>query len=561
MSTEQKMFCFQCQETAKNQGCTIKGVCGKEPNVANLHYALIDLLEGISWWATKGREVGFKDAKVDHFVTKMLFSTITNVNFDPDWFIARIDEGVALRAKLKDNVVKAYKKMTKKEFKEAAPDAATFDFPADTDALIARGKSRNPPRVANEDLRSLRELLMYGLKGMAAYADHALVLGHEDDAIWEFMQKTLAALQDTTLPLDKLLALADECGKVGVTTMALLDKANTMTFGTPEVTQVSLGVKDKKPGILISGHDLLDLYELLQQTEGKGVNVYTHGEMLPANAYPKLKAFTHLVGNYGSSWWHQGEDFDTFNGPVLLTTNCLIPPKPSYFDRLYLTGNVGWPGAKYIQDRQPGKQKDFSAIIAQAKKCQPPKQLETGSVTIGFARETVLGVADKVIAAVKSGAIKRFVVMAGCDGRHKTRDYFTQVAGALPKDTIILTAGCAKYRYNKDQLGDIGGIPRVLDAGQCNDSYSLAVIALKLVEEFGLKSINDLPLSFDIGWYEQKAVLVLLVLLHLGVKNIHLGPTVPAFLSPGVVKVIVDKWNLKPITTPDADVKAILAGQ
>ncbi len=561
MSTEQKMFCFQCQETAKNQGCTIKGVCGKEPNVANLHYALIDLLEGISWWATKGREAGFKDANVNHFVTKMLFSTITNVNFDPNWFVARIKEGVTLRAKLKDDVAKAHKKKTKKEFKEAAPDAATFEFPADADALAARGKSRNPPRVANDDLRSLRELLMYGLKGMAAYADHALVLGHEDDAIWAFMQEALAALQDTTLPADKLLALVDECGKVGVTTMALLDKANTTTFGTPEVTQVSLGVKDKKPGILISGHDLLDLYELLQQTEGKGVNVYTHGEMLPANAYPKLKAFKHLAGNYGSSWWHQGEDFDTFNGPVLLTTNCLIPPKPSYFDRLYLTGNVGWPGAKYIPDRQPGKQKDFSAIIAQAKKCQPPKQLETGTVTIGFARETVLGVADKVIAAVKSGAIKRFVVMAGCDGRHKTREYFTQVAGTLPRDTIILTAGCAKYRYNKDQLGDIGGIPRVLDAGQCNDSYSLAVIALKLVEAFGLKSINDLPLSFDIGWYEQKAVLVLLVLLHLGVKNIHLGPTVPAFLSPGVVKAIVDKWNLKPITTPDADVKAILAGQ
>jgi hydroxylamine reductase len=557
--TEEKMFCFQCQETAGP--CHIKGVCGKESDVANLQYALISVVKGLSWWATKARGIGLTDADVDYFITKGLFSTITNVNFDGDWFVNRIADGAALLAKFKAVFLEAYQEKQGEEFSEHVPEAASTDYTVSKEELETMGFARTPRAVEDEDLRSLREMLTYGLKGMAAYADHALALGFEDDAIWTFMQKALAALLDESLDAETLLALVDECGAVGVTTTALLDKANTTTFGTPEITEVNIGVRDDKPGILVSGHDLLDLYELLQQTEGQGINIYTHGEMLPANAYPKLKAFEHLAGNYGSSWWHQKEDFDTFNGPVLLTTNCLIPPKDTYFDRLYVTGNVGWPGVKVIPDREPGKQKNFSAIIEQAKTCAAPTELESGTIKTGFAHDTVLGVADKVIEAVNSGAIKRFVVMAGCDGRHKIRSYFTDVATHLPEDTVILTAGCAKYRYNKEKLGDISGIPRVLDAGQCNDSYSLVVVALKLAEAFGVESVNDLPLSFDIAWYEQKAVLVLLILLHLGIKNIHLGPTVPAFLSPNIVNVIVDKWNLHPITTPEEDIAAIMNGQ
>ncbi|MBD3185296.1 hydroxylamine reductase [Candidatus Bathyarchaeota archaeon] len=561
------MFCFQCQETAKNKGCTIRGVCGKVPDVANLQYALIDLVKGISFWTTKGRTLGLhsgeKGTEIDHYITKMLFSTITNANFDPAWFLARLKVGFKHRDAARDAFLAAYKDKEGKEFDGKVPGAAIWvEEPNEGNlaAITAHGKATDPTNTENEDLRALRELLTYGLKGIAAYADHAFVAGQEDPSIWEFMQEALAALLDESLGADALLELIDRCGAVGVTTMALLDKANTTAFGIPEPTAVDIGVKPG-PGILVSGHDLVDLKELLEQTEGKGVNVYTHGEMLPANAYPELKKFPHLVGNYGGSWWHQAKEFDTFNGPILLTTNCLIPPKESYFDRLFVTGNVGWPGVKYIPDREPGKQKDFSEIIELALKTDTPQELETGTVMTGFAHDAVLGVADKVVEAVKAGAIKRLVVMAGCDGRHKTREYFTGVAKALPHEAVILTAGCAKYRYNKLDLGDIGGIPRVLDAGQCNDCYSLAVVALKLAEVFGVDHVNDLPLSFDIGWYEQKAVLVLLVLLHLGIKNIRLGPTLPGFLSANVASIIIEKWGLKSTTTPEADVPAIMEGK
>ncbi|MHA1682913.1 MAG: hydroxylamine reductase [Promethearchaeota archaeon] len=556
------MFCFQCQETAKNKGCTVMGVCGKDSDVANLQYALIDLVKGISFWATKGRDLGTSNRKIDHYLADMLFSTITNANFDPSWFLDRIALGLKHRDAARDAFLAKYKEKEGKDFDGVVPDAASWNMEIseqNLEAIVKKGKSADPMSRENEDVRSLGELLTYGLKGMAAYADHAFVLGYEDDAIWAFMEKALAALVDPAIGVDDLLGLVDECGKVGITTMALLDKANTETFGTPEPTPVNIGVKPG-PGILVSGHDLLDLRELLEQTEGKGINIYTHGEMLPANAYPGLKKFSHLVGNYGGSWWHQGKEFASFNGPILLTTNCLIPPKDSYFGRLFVTGMVGWPGVKYIPEREPGKQKDFSEIIELALKTETPTEIETGTIMAGFARDSILAVADKVVDAVKSGAIKRFVVMAGCDGRAKSRDYFTKVAETLPHEAVILTAGCAKYRYNKLDLGDIGGIPRLLDAGQCNDSYSLAVVALKLAEVFGVDHVNDLPLSFDIGWYEQKAVLVLLALLHLGVKKIRLGPTIPAFLSPNVVNIIVEKWELKPIATPEEDVAAIMAG-
>ncbi len=532
------MFCFQCQETAKNTGCTVKGMCGKPEETANLQDLLIFVLRGIAIYGEKLKELGQPDRSNDDFVLQGLFATITNANWA---FLA------------------VYKAKNGKDFSEPLPEAATWT--GDSTAFAEKAKSVGILATENEDVRSLRELLIIGLKGVAAYAEHAAVLGFRKTEIDEFM---LEALASTTkdLSVDEMVALVMKAGGMAVTTMALLDEANTTTYGNPEITQVNIGV-GKNPGILISGHDLKDMAELLKQTEGTGVDVYTHGEMLPANYYPAFKKYPHFVGNYGGSWWQQNPEFESFNGPILLTTNCLVPLKKenTYLDRLYTTGVVGYEGAKHIADRPAGGAKDFSALIAQAKKCPPPVEIETGSIVGGFAHHQVLALADKVVEAVKSGAIKRFVVMAGCDGRQKSRSYYTEVAENLPKDTVILTAGCAKYRYNKLNLGDIGGIPRVLDAGQCNDSYSLAVIALKLKEVFGLDDINDLPVSYDIAWYEQKAVAVLLALLFLGVKGIRLGPTLPAFLSPNVAKVLVENFNIKPIGTVQDDIAAMMAGK
>ncbi|AAS96488.1 MULTISPECIES: hydroxylamine reductase [Desulfovibrionales] len=553
------MFCFQCQETAKNTGCTVKGMCGKPEETANLQDLLIFVLRGIAIYGEKLKELGQPDRSNDDFVLQGLFATITNANWDDARFEAMISEGLARRDKLRNAFLAVYKAKNGKDFSEPLPEAATWT--GDSTAFAEKAKSVGILATENEDVRSLRELLIIGLKGVAAYAEHAAVLGFRKTEIDEFM---LEALASTTkdLSVDEMVALVMKAGGMAVTTMALLDEANTTTYGNPEITQVNIGV-GKNPGILISGHDLKDMAELLKQTEGTGVDVYTHGEMLPANYYPAFKKYPHFVGNYGGSWWQQNPEFESFNGPILLTTNCLVPLKKenTYLDRLYTTGVVGYEGAKHIADRPAGGAKDFSALIAQAKKCPPPVEIETGSIVGGFAHHQVLALADKVVEAVKSGAIKRFVVMAGCDGRQKSRSYYTEVAENLPKDTVILTAGCAKYRYNKLNLGDIGGIPRVLDAGQCNDSYSLAVIALKLKEVFGLDDINDLPVSYDIAWYEQKAVAVLLALLFLGVKGIRLGPTLPAFLSPNVAKVLVENFNIKPIGTVQDDIAAMMAGK
>lgn len=553
------MFCFQCQETAKNTGCTVKGMCGKPEETANLQDLLIFVLRGIAIYGEKLKELGQPDRSNDDFVLQGLFATITNANWDDARFEAMISEGLARRDKLRNAFLAVYKAKNGKDFSEPLPEAATWT--GDSTAFAEKAKSVGILATENEDVRSLRELLIIGLKGVAAYAEHAAVLGFRKTEIDEFM---LEALASTTkdLSVHEMVALVMKAGGMAVTTMALLDEANTTTYGNPEITQVNIGV-GKNPGILISGHDLKDMAELLKQTEGTGVDVYTHGEMLPANYYPAFKKYPHFVGNYGGSWWQQNPEFESFNGPILLTTNCLVPLKKenTYLDRLYTTGVVGYEGAKHIADRPAGGAKDFSALIAQAKKCPPPVEIETGSIVGGFAHHQVLALADKVVEAVKSGAIKRFVVMAGCDGRQKSRSYYTEVAENLPKDTVILTAGCAKYRYNKLNLGDIGGIPRVLDAGQCNDSYSLAVIALKLKEVFGLDDINDLPVSYDIAWYEQKAVAVLLALLFLGVKGIRLGPTLPAFLSPNVAKVLVENFNIKPIGTVQDDIAAMMAGK
>ncbi len=547
------MFCFQCQETAKNQGCTIKGVCGKENTTANLQDLLIYHLKGISVIAEKAQSQGAVISKdIGVFVSQALFTTITNTNFDDESMIHWIQKA----QKVKKTLHAGLKDKVGEDLHESAlwvsDDTASFDAKALTVGVLA---------TENEDVRSLRELLVIGLKGIAAYADHAAVLGVQKDEIYNFMYTALASTTKD-LSVDEMVGLVLKAGEVAVTTMAALDGANTGAYGNPELTEVNLGV-GTNPGILISGHDLKDMEELLTQTDGTGVDVYTHGEMLPANYYPAFKKFAHLKGNYGSSWWHQNEDFESFNGPILMTTNCIVPMKSknTYKDKVFTTGVVSYPGVKHIPERLPGKAKDFSEVIALAKTCTAPTELETGKIVGGFAHNQVLALADKVVDAVKSGAIKRFVVMAGCDGRQKSRSYFTEVAEKLPKDAVILTAGCAKYRYNKLDLGDIGGIPRVLDAGQCNDSYSLAVIALKLKEVFGLEDINDLPLSFDIGWYEQKACAVLLALLHLGVKGIRLGPTLPAFVSPGVLDVLVKNFDIKPTTDADADVAAIMQGK
>lgn len=553
------MFCFQCQETAKNSGCTVKGMCGKPEETANLQDLLLFVLRGIAVYGCCLKELGKPDHSNDDFVLKGLFATITNANWDNSRFEELIKEGLARRDVLKQSFLDTYKAKHGTEFNEILPDAAIWsDSPA---SFAEKAKTVGILSTEDEDVRSLREFLIIGLKGIAAYAEHAAVLGFHKSEIDDFM---LLALASTTknLSVDEMVGLVLKAGEVAVMTMALLDEANTSTYGHPEITKVNIGV-GQRPGILISGHDLRDMEELLKQTEGMGVDVYTHGEMLPANYYPAFKQYGHFIGNYGGSWWHQNKEFEAFNGPILLTTNCLVPLKKdnTYLERLYTTGVVGYEGATHISDRPAGGAKDFSEIIARAKSCPPPTELETGSIVGGFAHHQVLALADKVVEAVKAGAIKRFVVMAGCDGRHKTRDYYTEVAQSLPKDTIILTAGCAKYRYNKLNLGDIGGIPRVLDAGQCNDSYSLAIIALKLKEVFGLEDINELPISYDIAWYEQKAVAVLLALLHLGVKGIRLGPTLPGFLSPNVAKVVIEKFDLKPIGTVQEDIEAMMTGR
>lgn len=546
------MFCFQCQETAKNSGCTVKGVCGKPEETADLQDLLIHVCKGIGVYGEKLKETGTVDKDAAHFITKALFTTITNAAWDDDAIIERIKEGLTVRDAVKAKVG---------AMPGALPDCATW-APLDKQAIIDKSLSDELRITAapNEDVRSLRELLIIGCKGIAAYADHAAILGYEKDEINGFLMEALASTTKD-LSVDQMVGLVMKAGETAVATMALLDEANTTTYGHPEISQVNIGV-GQNPGILISGHDLKDMAELLAQTEGTGIDVYTHGEMLPANYYPAFKKYKHFFGNYGGSWWAQNPEFESFNGPILLTTNCLVPLKKdnTYLDRLYTTGVVGYVGATHIPDRKEGGAKDFSSLIAKAKSCPPPTEIETGTIVGGFAHNQVLALADKVVDAVKSGAIKRFVVMAGCDGRQKSRAYYTEVAEKLPKDTVILTAGCAKYRYNKLALGDIGGIPRVLDAGQCNDSYSLAVIALKLKEVFGLNDINELPISYDIAWYEQKAVAVLLALLALNVQGIRLGPTLPAFLSPTVAKVLVEKFNIKPIGAVEEDVAAMMAG-
>jgi hydroxylamine reductase len=553
------MFCFQCQETAKNKGCTIKGVCGKPEETANLQDLLIYTLRGIAVFGEKARELGISNRENGLFAAQALFTTITNANWDDERFIAFIKEALKRREALKQNVLAVYKEKNGKDFSEDLHPSATW-FTDNAVKFQEKAKEVGVLTTANEDVRSLRELLIIGLKGIAAYADHAAILGVEKDEIYDFIMEALASTTKD-LPVDEMIGLVMKAGEVAVTTMAALDEANTSAYGHPEITEVNIGV-GFNPGILISGHDLKDMEELLKQTEGTGVDVYTHGEMLPANYYPAFKTYDHFVGNYGGSWWRQNKEFESFNGPIIMTTNCIIPIKKNntYQDRIFTTGMTGYPGVAHISDRPEGGAKDFSEVIERAKKCAPPTEIETGKIVGGFARNQVLALADKVVEAVKSGAIKRFIVMAGCDGRQKSRGYFTEVARTLPQDTIILTAGCAKYRYNKLDLGDIGGIPRVLDAGQCNDCYSLAVIALKLKEVFELNDINDLPISFDIAWYEQKAVAVLLALLFLGVKGIRLGPTLPAFLSPTVVNVLVEKFDIKPIDTVETDIEAMMKG-
>ena len=545
------MFCYQCQETAKGTGCTVRGVCGKTSDVANLQDLLLFILKGIAHYRVQLRALDAIDHSADRFILDGLFMTITNANFDKQRFVEKIKESIKLREQLKQTFLD----------KGGNPEKITFEgafWTADSlEEMESKAGHVGVLSTENEDIRSLKEMLTYGIKGMAAYTEHAYNLGHENPSIYEFIDRGLVA---TTLPLsaDQLVQMVLECGKNGVDAMALLDKANTDTYGNPEITKVDIGVR-KNPGILTSGHDLRDLYELLEQTEGTGVDVYTHSEMLPAHYYPAFKKYKHFAGNYGNSWWRQVYEFQHFNGPMLFTTNCIVPPHPdaNYKDRVYTTGSAGFPGFKHIE-RKPGQPKDFSEIIEHAKRCPAPEAIETGSIIGGFAHNQVFALADKIVDAVKSGAIRKFFVMAGCDGRMKGREYYTEFAQKLPKDTVILTAGCAKYRYNKLPLGDINGIPRVLDAGQCNDSYSLAGIALKLKEIFGVKDINELPIVYNIAWYEQKAVIVLLALLYLGVKNIHLGPTLPGFLSPNVAKVLVEKFGIAGITTADDDLKFFL---
>lgn len=539
---ENQMFCYQCQETAGCSGCTRVGVCGKQPDVAAMQDLLVYATKGISAVTTTLRQEGVAiQPAVNHMITLNLFTTITNANFSKEAIIARIQETLSEKDLL----------LSKLTNKDTLPEAALWN--GSVEEFDTKAAAVGVLSTENEDIRSLRELITYGLKGLSAYSKHANVLLQDNEEIDAFMQRALAATLDDSLSADDLIALTLETGKYGVDGMALLDNANTSTYGNPEITKVNIGV-GTRPGILVSGHDLRDLEMLLKQTQGSGVDVYTHSEMLPAHYYPAFKKYPNFVGNYGNACWKQKEEFESFHGPILMTTNCIVPPKGSYKDRLYTTGAAGYPGCKHISG-EIGEEKDFSAIIEQAKHCAPPEEIERGEIIGGFAHNQVLALADDIVTAVKSGAIRKFVVMAGCDGRMKSRNYYTDFAKALPKDTVILTAGCAKYKYNKLNLGDIGGIPRVLDAGQCNDSYSLAVIALKLKEVFGLEDINELPIIYNISWYEQKAVIVLLALLYLGVKNIHLGPTLPAFLSPNVAKVLVDNFGIAGIGSVEKDLK------
>ena len=539
---ENQMFCYQCQETAGCSGCTRVGVCGKQPDVAVMQDLLVYVTKGISAVTTTLRQEGVEiQPAVNHMITLNLFTTITNANFSKEAIIARIQETLSEKDLLLSKLTNI----------DALPEAALWN--GSVEEFDTKAAAVGVLSTENEDIRSLRELITYGLKGLSAYSKHANVLLQDNEEIDAFMQRALAATLDDSLSADDLIALTLETGKYGVDGMALLDNANTSTYGNPEITKVNIGV-GTRPGILVSGHDLRDLEMLLKQAQGSGVDVYTHSEMLPAHYYPAFKKYPNFVGNYGNAWWKQKEEFESFHGPILMTTNCIVPPKDSYKDRLYTTGAAGYPGCKHISG-EIGEEKDFSAIIEQAKHCAAPEEIERGEIIGGFAHNQVLALADDIVTAVKSGAIRKFVVMAGCDGRMKSRNYYTDFAKALPKDTVILTAGCAKYKYNKLNLGDIGGIPRVLDAGQCNDSYSLAVIALKLKEVFGLEDINELPIIYNISWYEQKAVIVLLALLYLGVKNIHLGPTLPAFLSPNVTKVLVDNFGIAGIESVEEDLK------
>ncbi len=538
---ENLMFCYQCQETAGNKGCTKMGVCGKNPEVANMQDLLVYVSKGLSEVTTKLRAEGKSVSKeTNHLITLNLFTTITNANFDEEVFVAKVKETLDLKAKLIEEL----------SDKSGLSEAATWAS-YDVNTMKEKAKTVGVLATENEDVRSLRELTIYGLKGLSAYSKHANVLGFDNEEVDAFLQLALAKTLNDNLSVDELVQLVLDTGNAGVQGMALLDNANTSTYGNPEMTKVNLGVRNN-PGILVSGHDLKDFEMLLEQTKGTGVDVYTHSEMLPANYYPAFKKYDHFVGNYGNAWWQQKEEFESFNGPILMTTNCIVPPKDSYKDKLFTTGSAGFPGCKHILG-EIGEQKDFSEIIELAKKCAPPTEIETGEIIGGFAHHQVMQLADKVVDAVKSGAIKKFVVMGGCDGRAKARNYYTDFAKALPQDTVIMTAGCAKYKYNKLPLGDIGGIPRVLDAGQCNDSYSIAVIALKLKEAFGLEDINELPVIYNIAWYEQKAVIVLLALLALGVKKIHFGPTIPAFLSPNVTKVLIENFGIGGITNVEDD--------
>ena len=541
------MFCFQCQETAKGTGCILSGVCGKTPEVANMQDLLLFVVRGIAVYNQALRKDGRSSARADKFIFDALFTTITNANFDKHAIIKKIKKGLELKKDLSNQVTI-----------EHAPDECTWY--GDETEFEEKAQTVGVLRTSDEDIRSLKELIHYGIKGMAAYVEHAYNLGYENPEIFAFMQYALAELTREDITVDELITLTLATGNHGVQAMAQLDTANTSHYGNPEISEVNIGVRNN-PGILVSGHDLKDIEELLQQTEGTGIDIYTHSEMLPAHYYPQLKKYKHLVGNYGNAWWKQKEEFESFNGPILFTTNCIVPPRPNatYKDRIYTTGATGLEGATYIPERKDGKQKDFSVIIEHARRCQPPVAIESGKIVGGFAHAQVIALADKVVEAVKSGAIRKFFVMAGCDGRMKSRSYYTEFAEKLPADTVILTAGCAKYRYNKLPLGDINGIPRVLDAGQCNDSYSLAIIAMKLQEVFGLKDINDLPIVYNIAWYEQKAVIVLLALLALGVKKIHLGPTLPAFLSPNVKQVLIDNFGIGGISTADEDIAKFLA--
>jgi len=556
------MFCFHCQETLNNQNCYMVGVCGKTDEVATLQDMLVYALKGLSIYGTLGREYQIVNEKIDLFVAQAMFATLSNVNFDADRLTEMVKTALAHRDALREQFLTAYEAKHGQPFTQPLPDVATWYYvDGSTEEFVTKGETVGvmaDPHI-HADIRSLRELIVYGVKGLAAYAEHVAMMDVHREDLFAFVQNALAFTTREDVTADELTAKALEVGQYGVEVMAALSTAHTDKYGHPEPTEVQLGVVDG-PAILISGHDLHDLEDLLEQTKGTGINIYTHGEMLPAHGYPFFKKYPHLVGNYGNAWWQQQQEFTEFNGPILMTTNCIQKPLAKYADRIYTTGMVGWPDIPHVEDREPGQRKDFSQIIEKALQCPAPNSLEEGSIMVGFAHQALLDRAETIVGAIKSGAIKRFVVMAGCDGRQKSRQYYTDIATGLPQDNVILTAGCAKYRYNKLDLGDIGGIPRVIDAGQCNDSYSLVVVALKLAEVFGVESVNDLPISYDIAWYEQKAVLVLLALLHLNVKKIRLGPTLPAFLTPNIINVLVNNFELKPINTVELDLEAIAVG-